>query len=260
MKKLLLVSLILLFLFGCKTTKMTEGLYFEQVSYQVSKRGDTTIINQKLYLIPNKFRSDFKTPYNESYTIVRLDQNLMYRLSPEESLYTEITFDAIKKQQERTRESIRRMRAQMDTLPPSLRWRMERDMGVKWQPEDYKILDTDETTQIAGYNCKKYIVMNRDSLDSEFWLTQDLGDINQYAGNWVEILDKITSVTKIDKYKLLSEKGIIMQSNVKSNKTIVTKLEKKLLPEDLFDVPEYYKNIKQLRTEQAEEEQSEKSE
>ncbi len=257
MRKTLLISLIFLLIFGCKTTKMIEGLYFEQVTYQVSKNGDTTTLNQKLYLIPNKFRTDYQTPYNTSYTIVRLDKSLMYRLSPEESLYTEITFKAIEKQQEKTRESIRRMRAQMDTLPPNLRWRMERDMGVKWQPEDYKIHETEETAMIAGYNCKKYIVTNNDSLDSEFWLTQDLGDINQYAGNWIEILDKITSVTKIDRYKLLSEKGIIMQSKVRSSKTIVTKLEKKSIPENLFDVPDYYKNVKELISEQPETEQKE---
>lgn len=247
MKKIFILSLLLLFLIGCKTTKMTEGLYFEQVTHSISSRGDTITTNHKLYLIPNKFRHDYQSSYNESHTIIRLDKNLMYRLSPEESLYTEVTFDAIKKQQEKTRESIRRMRAQMDTLPPSLRWRMERDMGVKWKPEDYKIHETDSTKTIAGYNCRKYIITNRDSLDGEFWLTQDLGDINIYAGDWLAILDKFVSILKFDRYKLLSEKGIIMQSILKDGGTLVTKLEKKLIPEDLFDVPEYYRNIKQLQ-------------
>lgn len=255
MKKSILFILAFLLVLGCQTSKMTQGLYWEQITTRVTKSGDTLRFTQKHYLVPYKYRYE----YNKSVIIVRLDREVKFNVNPEESLYVETSFSKIKEQQGRIRESIRRMRVQMDTLPPSLRWRMERDMGVKWKPEDYKIHETNETKIISGLNCKKYTITNRDELEGEFWITQDLGLINQYAGDWDSMLDKIIPVTKQDRYKLLTDKGIIVLTNINGVETLVTKMEKKMIPDSMFEIPEYYQKLGGTNSKQEEEVQSQEN-
>lgn len=247
MKNIILFFLILLLLAGCRTSKMVPGLYWEQLTYRVSPEGDTSKTNQKLYLIPNRLRTDISTDYAESYTIIQLDKQVALRGNPFDSSYTKSTFEEITKSQELRKENVRRMRAQMDTLPPNLRSLMEQDMGVKWQPEKYAIVETGEKKIISGLNCEKFIITNRDSLEGEYWITTDLGSLDQYGKDWFAIMEKSMSLIAFEKFKLLYEKGFIVASEIKSTHQLVTKVEKKLLPEDLFDVPEYYKFIPTVR-------------
>lgn len=243
MKNFILFFLVLFLLAGCQSTKMVPGLYWEQLTYRVSPEGDTSKINQKLYLIPNRFRTEISTDYADSFTIIQLDKQLALRGNPLDSSYTKSTFEEITKSQEIRKENVRRMRAQMDTLPPHLRRLMEQDMGVKWQPEKYAIVETGEKKFISGLNCEKFIITNRDSLEGEYWITSDLGSLNQYAKNWFAIMEKSMSLIAFEKFKLLYEKGFIVASEIKGTHLLVTKVEKKLLPENLFDVPEYYNFI-----------------
>lgn len=243
MKNLILFFLILFLLAGCQSAKMVPGLYWEQTSYRVSSDGDTNKINQKLYLIPNKFRTDISTDYADSFTIIQLDEQVALRGNPLDSSYTKSTFEEIIKSQELRKENVRRMRAQMDTLPPNLRKLMEQDMGVKWQPEKYAIVETGEKKIISGLNCEKFIVTNHDSLEGEYWITTDLGSLDEHGKDWLAIMEKSMSLIAFEKFKLLYEKGFIVASEIKATHLLVTKAEKKLLPENLFNVPEYYKFV-----------------
>ncbi len=247
MKNFIFFILLLFVLAGCQSTKMVPGLYWEQSTYRISSDGDTNRIEQKLYLIPNKFRNELSTSYSESFTIVRLDEQLVLHANPIDSSYTQSTFEEITKSQELRKENVRRMRAQMDTLPPNLRRLMEMDMGVKWQPEKYAIVETGEKQIISGLNCEKFIITNRDSLEGEYWITNDLGSLDQYGKDWLAIIGKTMSLIAFEKFKLLYSKGFIVQSKTNNVHLIVTKVEKKLLPENLFNVPEDYKFIPTVR-------------
>jgi len=96
----------------------------------VSVRGDTMKYDQRFYHIPDKFRSERLGPNNETFLIVRMDQEIMINGSPAESLYKQVPFAEIIRRQETRKDSVHRMRAQMDTLPPNLRVMMEGDVGV----------------------------------------------------------------------------------------------------------------------------------
>ncbi len=235
---ILLFLLLSFFLGGCQSGKMVPGLYWEQTTEMITPKGDTTKYDQKFYLIPEKLRSERLGPYNETFLIVRLDKKIMVNGSPAESVYQQVPFEEIIRRQELRKENVRRMRAQMDTLPPSLRWRMERDVGVKWQPEKYEIQETGEKNIISGFNCKKFIVTNHDTLEGEYWVTDAFGSLDTYGKDWLGIMGIIITGPQFDKHKLINEKGIIIEAQVGRTKITVPKMEKKLLPESLFDPPE----------------------
>ncbi|MDI6803128.1 MAG: DUF4412 domain-containing protein [Bacteroidota bacterium] len=251
MKNFILFLFLLFLLAGCQSTKMVPGLYWEQLTYKVSSEGDTSKINQKLFLIPNRLRTEVSTDYADSFTIIQLDSQIALRGNPIDSSYSRTTFEEITKSQELRKENVRRMRAQMDTLPPNLRRLMEMDMGVKWQPEIYAVIETGEKKNISGLNCEKFIVTNRDSLEGEYWVTNDLGSMDQYGKDWLAIMEKTMSLIVFEKFKMLYEKGFIVASEIKGTHLLVTKVEKKLLPDNLFYVPEYYNFIQTVTRRQS---------
>jgi hypothetical protein len=237
------LSIISVLIVGCQTGKMVPGLYWEQTTEIVSVSGDTMKYDQRFYLIPDKFRSERLGPNNETFLIVRMDKEIMLNGSPADSLYKQVPFEEIIRRLEARKESIRRMRAQMDTLPPNLRARMEGDVGVKWEPERYVANETGEKKNISGINCEKLIVTNRDSLEGEYWVTKDFGSLDTYGKNWLGIMGMVIASPQFDKHKLINEKGILIAATVGRTKITVTKMEKKQIPESLFDAPDYYKKI-----------------
>jgi hypothetical protein len=243
LKSTFIVFTILFIISGCQTGKVIPGLYWEQITEIITPKGDTTSYEQKFYLIPEKFRSERIGPHNDAFLIVRLDKEIMINGSPAESMYQQIPFAELIRRQELRKKNLQLMRAQMDTLPPNLRWRMEKDLGVRWEPERYEIKETGEKKVIAGLNCEKLFVTNRDSLEGEYWVTKDVGSLDTYGKDWLGIMGMVIIGPQFEKHKLINEKGVLIEAHVGKTTIKVTKMEKKSLPENIFDPPESFEKI-----------------
>ena len=245
MKKffLLIIISIIFFSNSCKDSPKTLGLYWEQSTLQIHPNGDSSIIFQKHYLIPNKYKREMSSYVGNNFIIIRMDKDIMIRGNIDDSTYTEVPFSEIEKRNNIHKENIRRMRAQMDTLSPRLRAFMEMDMGVRWIPENYKLVETGEKQKILKLNCEKFLITDNDSLIGEYWLTNDLGNMNDYSKDWIAILEKVLTGTAFDRYKLLYERGILIKSQTRRATIEIQKIEKTDIPENLFDPPSDYTKL-----------------
>lgn len=119
---------------------------------------------------------------------------------------------------------------------------------LKGMTQDIKVTPTDETREIAGYPCKKY-VMTMMGQQSEYWLSKDVEGYKEFR-DMTRKLEKI-----FEKHPVLRQTSIVgMMSkldgfpvktvmNMMGMNTVTTlkKIEKKSLDKSLFKVPKGYK-------------------
>jgi hypothetical protein len=128
---------------------------------------------------------------------------------------------------------------------------MEQDM-----PQDMmeiRVTPTSETKKISGYKCTKYnVTMMREK--SEYWLSKDVTGYKEFKAITAKCEKKLQKDPMLWKTSVM---GMASQlegfpvktvTNVMGITTITTlqRIEKKSLPNDLFQVPKEYK-LQELR-------------
>ncbi len=151
--------------------------------------------------------------------IINYDTMTMYQIDPTKKTYSKIN-----------------LLAAMDQIGPEV-------------SEDMKVIATNETKEIAGYKCTKYIVTVMGA-KTEHWVSKDVEGYKEYR----EIREKIekkfknnSSMGKMGMLDISSEEGFPVKTvtdmmGIKSTTTL-KKIQKKSLSKDLFKIPEGYELI-----------------
>lgn len=224
----MLFLLLFLFFLGLMSSSVAMAdLYWEsdQETKGMPGRPDETKVI-KTYLTASASR----TEREGQITIMNFDTKIMYHINPQAKTYQQINMAEMGKQPAMKGEK-GQMQQQM----------MKNMMG------NIQVTPTQETRQIAGYNCKKYLVSGM-MVNSDYWLSKDVKGYEEVK----EIGKKIAGV--FDENPMMKQMNIAgmmgqldgfpvqMVMNIMKGTSITTlkKIEKKSLDKSLFSVPEGY--------------------
>jgi hypothetical protein len=224
MLKLLLFSIILGLM---ASSAAMADLYWEsdQETKGMPGRPDETKVI-KTYLTAYASR----TEREGQITIMNFDTKVMYQINPQAKTYQQTNMAEMGKPPEMKGEK-GQMQQQM----------MKNMMG------NIQVTPTQETRQIAGYNCQKYLVSGM-MMNSDYWLSKDVKGYEEVK----EIGKKIASV--FDENPMMKQMNIagmmgqldgfpvqmVMNIMKGTSTTTLKKIEKKSLDKSLFSVPEGY--------------------
>jgi len=202
-----------------KTGGMPEGLpenlpkeARDQMLAQFKGEADT----QKHYLTPYASRTDTK----QGITIMDFESMTMYQLNPMNKTYTKIDMKSM----------------------------MEGQMGemARKMAEDSKVTRTEDTKKIAGYRCRKYIVIIMGS-KSEYWMSKDVEGYREFEALNEKMLQKHPEFKQMQMGGFTGKEGFPVETvtNMMGIKTTTAleKIEEKSLSKELFMVPAGYKLV-----------------
>ena len=224
MLNLLLFSVIL----GLMTSSaVMADLYWEsdQETKGMPGRPDETKVI-KTYLTAYASR----TEREGQITIMNFDTKIMYHINPQAKTYQQINMAEMGKPPEMKGEKGQAQQQMMKNM-----------MG------NIQVTPTQETRQIAGYNCQKYLVSGM-MMNSDYWLSKDVKGYEEIK----EIGKKIAGV--FDENPMMKQMNIagmmgqldgfpvqmVMNIMKGTSTTTLKKIEKKPLDKSLFSVPEGY--------------------
>ena len=184
----------------------------DQMLAQFKSETDT----QKHYLTSYASRTETK----QGITIMDFESMTIYQLNPKNKTYTKIDMKSM----------------------------MEGQMGemARRMAEDSKVTRTNNTKNIAGYRCRKYIVTIMGS-DSEYWMSKDVEGYREFETINEKMLQKHPEFKQMQMGGFTGKEGFPVEtvSNMMGMKTITAleKIEEKSLSKELFKIPAGYKLV-----------------
>ena len=179
----------------------------------------------KNYLTSNAYRIE-----REGHIIImNFDTMMMFHIDPSSKTYHQINITELGKSPE----------AKDDNGP--MRQKMKNAMTM------IQVTPTQETRQIAGYNCQKYLVSGM-MMNSEYWLSKDVkgyDEIKEIAEKNSHIFEQNPVMRQMNIGGMMSQLDgfpvqIIMNILKGTSITTLKKIEKKTLDKSLFTVPDGY--------------------
>jgi hypothetical protein len=230
MKKVGLMMKFLLFSFilGLMISSAAlADLYWEsdQETKGIQGRPDETKVI-KTYLTSYASR----TEREGQITIMNFDTKIMYHINPQTKTYQQINMAEMGKPPEMKGEK-GQMQQQM----------MKNMMG------NIQVTATQETRQIAGYNCQKYLVSGM-MMNSDYWLSKDVKgyeEIKEIGKKVATLFDENPMMKQMNIAGMMGQLDgfpvqMVMNIMKGTSTTTLKKIEKKSLDKALFSVPEGY--------------------
>lgn len=171
-----------------------------------------------------------RTELEGQITIMNFDTKIMYHLNPKDKTYQQINMAEMGKPPEMKGEK-GQMQQQM----------MKNMMG------NMQVTPTEETRQIAGYNCRKYLVSGM-MMNSDYWLSKDVKgyeEVKEIGKKVAGVFDDNPMMKQMNIAGMMSQlDGFPVQTVMNVMKgtstTTLKKIEKKTLDKSLFTIPAGY--------------------
>ena len=222
-------------------TAYSQGLYWEQTATG-SIMGKDHEMHSKGYLKPTKLKT--VSDEDNRVTIIRSDKEVIYMVNTKDKTYSEITFKQVEAQLAKAGEQMKEMREKLKDMPPEQRKMMEGVMGGMVGEKEYQLKKTGEKKKVAGYSCEKVVMMDGDKEAAQFWITKEMGSMKEYAKDWSKLMDKVAQGPMAKMYRKLAElDGFAMEMKFMGINSTTTKLEKRSLGDDEFEVPAGFKKV-----------------
>ncbi len=231
-----------------------QGVYWESAT-SGGALGDR-VISSLSYYMPHKFKSTTLDMGNA--TIVRLDKKMIYQIDTNEKTYSEMTFDEweaeMKKMGQKMDAQMDELQKKMENMPEEQRKMMEQMTGSQMAGKKNKdakidVTKTGESKQIAGMGCTKYSVTKDGKEAIALWATKDLKgyeamrkDMEEFgarmmASDFQGMKGLAEAIKKVDGFPMETD----MQGGVKIE---VTKVQRKDIAANEFDVPSGFTKVK----------------
>jgi hypothetical protein len=210
---------------------------YEIMGQKVPAEADTNIT----WFAPGKIRMDHG---DTSSVIVLMDKNAIYSLNHKTKSYREIPFDAIGdvnrliEREAGSKEGADSMKQMIEGMMSMMKVSAE-------------VTPTEETKEILGYKCKKYLVkmnMGTVAVNSELWATEDIKvDYDMYNKASYSFMLQFPGIDKaieeMKKVKGFTVSGSSSMTMMGANVNTSTKLlvaEEKPSPAGTFEIPKDY--------------------
>ncbi len=175
-----------------------------------------------------------RTEREGQITIMNFDTKVMYQINPQAKTYQQINIAEMGKPPAMKGEKGQMQQKQQQQM-------MKNMMG------NIQVTPTQETRNIAGYNCQKYLVSGM-MMNSDYWLSKDVEGYEEVK----EIGKKVSAL--FDENPMMKQMNIagmmgqldgfpvqtVMNIMQGTSTTTLKKIEKKSLDKSLFSVPEGY--------------------
>lgn len=177
----------------------------------------------------------------ETDMIVDLKAGKMIQIDHKKKKYFEITFDEM-------RQHFQQMEQMIASTPM-----MEKMMGGKLS--EVEVQKTEESREILGYTCTKYILNMGGSFTETIWVTPDLEMPMEYydaskmmyaaMGPMAARFEKmLESIKEIEGFPLATDVNIKVMGKDASSSSEVTGITEGPIPADVFSIPAGYKKKK----------------
>jgi hypothetical protein len=173
-----------------------------------------------------------RTEREGQITIMNFDTKAMYLINPQAKTYQQIDMAEMGK---------------MPAMKGEKGQQMQQQQMMKNMMGNIQVTPTEETRQIAGYNCRKYLVSGM-MMNSDYWLSKDVKgyeEVKEIGKKVAAIFDENPMMKQMNIAGMMGQlDGFPVQTvmNIMKGTTTTTlkKIEKKSLDKSLFSVPEGY--------------------
>lgn len=241
-------SVVLLLLHAVSV--FAQGMYWESTT----TAPDGQRMERHAYM-PRMFKTVTDAGAGE-VVIVRLDKEVMYTLDSQKQTYSEMSFAELEQTMQHASGQMDAAMAQMQKelagMPPEQRKMVEQMMrdkmpGMHASAAPTEVTKTNETRQINGYACTKYVIHRGPETVMTMWTTTDVKDFSAMRKDFEEFSKRLAAVRPMggDLGKSMRQvEGFPMQTETGQGiKTMVTKVEKRAIAASEFDIPTGYKKV-----------------
>jgi hypothetical protein len=197
----------------------------------------------------------FKQSSENNASIFRLDKEMMYLIDTQKKEYSEMTFAEMeayaKKANKKLEGKMAEMNEQLKNMPPEQRKAMEKMMGnagMGGQNAKIEVMKTAEKQTISGYACVKFAMKEDGKEIGSMWTTTSVPDFGSMQKDMKEFGQRMAAqMPKAGEMVEAMKKveGFPIQTTIAGITTIVTKIEKKVVAANEFEVPAGYKKVTQ---------------
>lgn len=223
--KITLFSVALAFM---TSTAAMADLYWESEQQTKGMPGhpdETKIV--KTYLTSYASRTERDGQIN----IMNFDTKIMYHINPQAKTYQQINLAEIGKPPAMSGEKGKAQQQMMKNM-----------MG------NIQVTPTDEKKQIAGYNCRKYLVSGM-MMNSEYWVSKDVkgyDEVKAIGKKVAGIFEENPMMKQMNIAGMMAQLDgfpvqMVMNIMNGTSTTTLKKIEEKSLDKSLFSVPAGYK-------------------
>ena len=156
--------------------------------------------------------------------------------------------------------AMEQMRKGMKDMPEEQRKQVEQMMGgmMDGKKTPAEVTKTGERRTISGYACIKHIMKQGSKEVATVWVTKGIKEFEKMRKDFEDFSRRLMALNpmtagaaegwdKIDEFPMETDYG-------KGIKTVVTKVEKRSIPKNEFEIPAGYKRVKSKLKEMEEEE------
>jgi GLPGLI family protein len=227
----------------------SQGLYWEQTT--AIKVGNGKEIQSASFYRTHMFKQQSEN----AATIFRLDKEKIYHLDNAKKEYSEMTFAefeaSMKKMSSEVDGKMAEMKKQFEKMPPEQRKMMEKMMGSQMTGSDSKTkitaIKTSEKKTISGYACIKYSLKEDGKEIGAVWTTTGVPDYGSMQKDMKEYSRRMTEQMPMKGGQIaaamMNVEGFPIQSTFSGVTTTVTKVEKKSIAANEFEIPDGYKKV-----------------
>jgi GLPGLI family protein len=228
-----------------------QGLYWESTTTILAAQGRE--IHSASYYRAHMF----KQVSEKNAMIFRLDKEMMYTIDHEKKEYSVMTFAELeafsKKASSEMTGKMAELNKQLESMPPEQRKMMEKMMGNqalgKTSNSKIEVIKTSEKKKINGFPCMKYALKEDGKETGSVWTTSSVSDFKTMQKDFQEFSERITAQMPMKGGQIAEAmkkiEGFPIQTMIAGIKIDVTKVEKKSLTANEFEVPSGYKKVDQ---------------
>jgi len=242
-----LLSLSLVVAAGVATA---QGIYWESAT--TIDAGGQHSMESQTYAMPKMLKHVSK---DGDAMIMRLDQQVMYALKPEDKTYWKMTLAEMeammKKAGAKVDDAMKEMEAKMKDMTPEQRKMVEGMLGNKMKAMKdegpVEVRATGKTKTIAGYATKEYAATRDGEPVMTAWTTNDLSEFSTMRKDWEEFNRRLMSMDiRIGKGIMEAWQkipGFPMETQMMGVHTVVTKVEPRAISASTFEIPPGYTQV-----------------
>jgi hypothetical protein len=190
-------------------------------------RAETKVSKQVIYIKEGKMRMEFEQGEGEkTFMVMDAKKRVIRNFFPERKAYLEMQFDEIEQMSKGLAD-------------------MQKAMGREKQEKPGKLKKAGKKKTINGYSCQLY-TQQVGKYVNEYWITKKttmkklMGEFADHLKGFAKVGGQSAqqeALLKIDGYPIL----IVRKDKFGTNRSEVTRIEKKKLPDNLFHIPAGYR-------------------
>ena len=243
----------------CLAVGMVVAAYGQGVYWETTRSGGgmgDRVVHENMYYMPKKFKTE--SVEEGQAMILRLDKGLISSINTKDTTYWESTFAGLdsmmKKGKSKMDASMAKMQKEMEGMPEGQRKMIEQMMkgkmpGSAGGDSKIEVMKTDETKNISGYPCTKFVVTENEKQLLTVWATKSVKEFDAMRKDFQEFHKRIMEMNPMIPKGIVEGMqkidGFAIETDMPGGITqVVTKVERRSTPASAFEVPAGYTKVK----------------